>query len=251
MCLRSGLTSADDLGGGSDGGGGAGGENGGGGDDDDDDDLDLAGGIGGGGGGGGAGACGGTVVVGGEAAAVVPAAAAAAAASERVVVGGSFLEVTDSDEPSAVGIGVGDGESGSAYGESGVADDHFSLRVDLTTSGWRVLQAVVYDRENAELGRAYTVIDFEAPEASVKFENVTAGNAYGREVILRAATTGPVAAVEFFADRWSLGKIATGNSHAILRYTFEQTGRRVLRAVALGTAGENLGEDTVTVDIVP
>jgi D-alanyl-D-alanine carboxypeptidase len=138
-----------------------------------------------------------------------------------------------------------------ALGESGVADDHFAQRVDLTTSGWRVLQAVVYDRDDTELGRAYTVIDFDAPAATVKFENVTEGNAYGREVVLRAATTGPVAAVEFFADRWSLGKVATGNSHAVLRYTFQQGGRRVLRAVALGTRGESLGEDTVAVDIVP
>ncbi len=138
-----------------------------------------------------------------------------------------------------------------ALGESGVADDHFANRVDLTTSGWRVLQAVVYDRDDAELGRAYTVIDFQGPEATVQFENVTEGNAYGREVIVRAATTGPVAAVEFFADRWSLGKVATASSHAVLRYTFQQAGRRVLRAVALGTRGERLGEDTVTVVIVP
>ena len=138
-----------------------------------------------------------------------------------------------------------------ALGESGVADDHLSFRVNLTTSGWRVLQAVVYDRDGAEYGRAYTVIDFAAPDASVKFENVTAGNAYSHEGVLRVQTTGPVAAVEFFADRWSLGKVATVNSHAILRYTFQQTGRRSLRAVALGTAGQNLGEDTVAVDIVP
>lgn len=138
-----------------------------------------------------------------------------------------------------------------ALGESGVADDHFALRVDLTTRGVRVLQAVVYDRDDTELGRAYTVIDFDAPAATVQFENVTEGNAYGREVVLRAATTGPVAAVEFFADRWSLGKVSTRDSRAVLRYTFEQAGRRVLRAVALGTSGEKLGEDTVTVDIVP
>ena len=57
--------------------------------------------------------------------------------------------------------------------------------------------------------------------------------------------------MEFFADRWSLGKVATANSHAILRYTFQQTGRRTLRAVALGTAGQTLGEATVAVNIVP
>jgi len=136
-------------------------------------------------------------------------------------------------------------------GESNVADDHLSLRVDLTTSGWRVLQAVVYDQQGAELGRAYSVIDFEAPDASVRFENVTEGNAYARAVVLRVATTGPVAAVEFFADRWSLGKVPTADGVAILRYTFQQAGRRALRAVAMSPSGATLGEDTVTVEIVP
>jgi hypothetical protein len=125
------------------------------------------------------------------------------------------------------------------------------MRVDLTTSGWRVLQAVVYDRGGVELGRAYSVIDFDAPDASVRFENVTDGNAYARALVLRVATTGPVAAVEFFADRWSLGKVPTVNGVAILRYGFQQAGRRVLRAVALSPSGALLGEDTVTVEIVP
>ena len=136
-------------------------------------------------------------------------------------------------------------------GESNVADDDLSLRVDLTTSGWRVLQAVIYDQHGAELGRAYSVVDFEAPDASVRFENVTEGSAYARAAVLRVATTGPVAAVEFFADRWSLGKVPTADGVAILRYTFQQAGRRVLRAVAMSPSGATLGEDTVTVEIVP
>lgn len=136
-------------------------------------------------------------------------------------------------------------------GESAGASQQFAFDAQLTRGGWRVVQAVAYRHDGSEIGRAYSVFEYDAPEQTIRFDGLADGQTLERTVNLVVRTAGPVARVSFHADQWKLGEVAAVDARASLAYTFQQTGRRVLRAVAWDPRGVRIGTATATVVVGP
>lgn len=140
-------------------------------------------------------------------------------------------------------------------GRSQDAEAGFPARYAFATLGYRTLTAVAYDLLGGELARGTVTVRVlpgaENGAAAVVLVSPEADQRHGRTVLVRAVTSDSVTRVAFSADGWALGEAAAEGGIASIEYTFNQAGRRVVKAVAYDAAGRAVASTESAVTLNP
>lgn len=127
----------------------------------------------------------------------------------------------------------------------------FPLRYVFSGLGYRALRAVGVDAQGQEVARrsiGVRVLPGEEGPVGLTLVSPAPDSRNRGEVRLLAVASDSVARVVYSADGWPLGQSqAAGNFE--LRYTFNQSGTRKVRAEAFDAAGVKVAEDQVTFEV--